>query len=334
MGKKRIFDNDGYDKNGYRRNGFNRDGIHRNGTRYDKRGFDIEGYDKDGYNMFGFDKYGKDREGYDIDGFNKKGMHRNGTRYDDLGFDINGFNKDGIQRNGTRYDKRGFDINGYDRDGYDKEGYGRSGYNKEGINRNGLTREQQKEEIKKQQRKNFLGLINKAEKLSKGEMSLEDYIKCSKTSIEDLIVFAKKENMDASIIRGLHKYKKQYSIYKKPFSKKQYLESTILQIEGKEVRPTEEDVDKCVDYLNAMGSLVCDKTVRDTVRQYLRREIDITLKTEESQEQIEENKYAIAKNKEEIKENLIGTILDQQNRIKSQEKEIADLKSQRRSLDE
>ena len=164
-------------------------------------------------------------------------------------------------------------------------------------------------------------------------MSLEDYVKTSKTSIDDLIVFAKKENMSPDIVRGLYKYKKPYALYKKPFSKKQYLESTILLIDGQEVKPSEEDVDKCVGYLTAMGSLVCDKTVRDTVRKYLKGEIDITLKTEELQEQIEENKSTIAENEKEIKDTLTEVVLSQQNRIKVQENEIVDLKSQRRDID-
>ena len=116
-------------------------------------------------------------------------------------------------------------------------------------------------------------------------------------------------------------------------SLKQYLESTTLLINGQEVKPTEEDVDKCVGYLTAMGSLVCDKTVRDTVRKYLKGEIDINLKTEELQEQIEENESTIAENEEEIKDTLTKVVLSQQNRIKVQENEIADLKSQRRDID-
>ena len=59
------------------------------------------------------------------------------------------------------------------------------------MNKKGLTREQVKDRVN-QQRKNFVGLKNKAEKLGKGEMTLEDYIKCSKTSIDDLIAFCKK----------------------------------------------------------------------------------------------------------------------------------------------
>lgn len=59
---------------------------------------------------------------------------------------------------------------------------------------------EQVQERKNQRRKNFLGLKDKAEKLGKGEMTLEDYVKCSKTSIEDLIVLAKKENMSADVI--------------------------------------------------------------------------------------------------------------------------------------
>ena len=332
MEEKRVFNKDGYD-----RRGFDKKGIHKNGTHYDYNGFDINGYDRDGYDKRGYDKDGYDRDGYmilgynrdgyDIDGydrngyshlgFNKKGIHRNGTRYGDDGYDEKGFGKKGIHKNGTRYDDDGYDFRGLDKDGF----------NRDGVNKNGLNRHQIREE-KNQRRANYLGLINKAEKLGKGEMSLEDYVKSSKTSIEELIEFAKKEKMSADVIRGLHKYKKPYAVYKKPFSKKQYLEGTILLIDGQEVRPTETDVDKCIEFLKANDSLICDKTVKDTVRKYLRGEIDVTIKDEELQEQSEEDKTNIIENKHTIKQNLVEVLVGQQKKIKAQETEITDLKSQ------
>lgn len=157
-------------------------------------------------------------------------------------------------------------------------------------------------------------------------MTLEDYIKCSKTSIDDLIAFAKKENMDAVIIRGLFKHKKLYSAYKKPFTKADYLKSTTLIIDGQEVKPTEEDVDKCVEYLQVNGSLICDKTVRDTVRGYLKGEIDITIKEADLAEQIEENKEIISENEQKISDELVGTLIEQQDKIKSQQTEIINVK--------
>ena len=66
----------------------------------------------------------------------------------------------------------------------------------------------------------------------------EDYIKKSKTSIEELIAFAKKQHMSADIIRKLYSYKNPYKLYKKPFNKTEYLKTTILTINGEEVRPT------------------------------------------------------------------------------------------------
>ena len=157
-------------------------------------------------------------------------------------------------------------------------------------------------------------------------MTLEDYIKCSKISIDDLIDFAKKEHMNADVVRGLYKYKKPYAIYKKTFSKKQYLESTILIISGQEVRPTEEDVDNCITYLKSKGSLICDKTVRDAVRGYLKGEIDITIKEEDLEEQIEENKETIFENEQKISDELVGVLIEQQDKIKSQQTEIANIK--------
>lgn len=188
-------------------------------------------------------------------------------------------------------------------------------------------KQKEKQEIyEKQRRRNYLGLKGKAEKLGKGEMSLEDYIKCSKTSIDDLIIFAKKENMDADVIKGLYKYVKPYKSYKKPFAKVDYLKSTILIINGQEVKPTEEDVDKCVEYLQVNGSLICEKTVKDTVRGYLKGEIDITIKETDLEEQIEENKEIISENEQKINDELVGVLIEQQDEIKSQQTEIINVK--------
>ena len=49
----------------------------------------------------------------------------------------------------------------------------------------------------------------------------------------------------------------------------------IILVDGKEVRPTEEDVDKCIKYLKVNHRLLCDKTIRDTVREYLKGNINI-----------------------------------------------------------
>lgn len=301
------YDKDGYDQNGYNKHGFNRQHIQKNGTEYDSNGYNYKGYDKDGY----------DKRGFKLDSEKEIYIHKNGTEYGNFGFDYRGYNKEG-------FNYRGYDKEGYYKDGY-KDGFDREGFDKQGLNKQGLTREQVKECVN-QRRKNFLGLKNKTEKLGKGEMTLEDYIKCSKTSIDDLIVFAKKEHMDAEVIRGLYKHKKLYAAYKKPFAKADYLKSTTLIIDGQEVKPTEEDVDKCVEYLQVNGSLICDKTVRDTVRGYLKGEIDITIKEADLAEQVEENKGIISENEQKISDELVGTLIEQQDKIKSQQTEIANIK--------
>ena len=172
----------------------------------------------------------------------------------------------------------------YDPEGYDKEGYNRGGYNREGIDRTGKTREE-RAEMQQTQRKNWLGLRKKAEKLAKGEMTIEEYIMKSKTSIEELITFAKKEHLSSDTIRGLYKYIKPYKAYTRTFRKKEYLTSTIILIDGKEVKPTEQDVDMCIEYLKTNGALVCAKNIEDLVRKYLRGEIDITQRPEQKVEE-------------------------------------------------
>ena len=330
------YDNDGYDINGFNSQGIDRRHFRRDGTNtYTNKKFDLKGYDINGYDSNGYDINGVNRLGYDMGDIRSVWQEKEDyMRYLNSNWYLVGkveinFNtrtlwgEDGYTAGIYTYASKCFDQESV---GVDREGYDRDGYNSKGTNRNGLTREEQEEkeakekEIKKnQQRKNYLGLKGKAEKLGKGEMTLEDYVKCSKTSIDDLIIFAKKENMDADVIRGLYKYVKTYKSYKKPFAKTEYLKSTILIINGQEVKPTEEDVDKCVEYLKANGSLICDKTVRNTVRGYLKGEIDITIKEEDLEEQIEENE-------KKISDELVRVLVEQQDKIKSQKAEIANLK--------
>ena len=74
--------------------------------------------------------------------------------------------------------------------------------------------------------------------------------------------------MSAKVIRGLYGKKKDYAQYSKKFNPKEYLEHTTLFINEQEIKPTKEDVDKCIEYLKENGRYICDKTVRETIRDY------------------------------------------------------------------
>ena len=282
---KTIFDEEGYDVYGYDvygygkdgfsiYNNFNKEGINKiTGTKYDENGYDKYGYDEKRFDKYSIHEItGKkyDVNGYNIEGYNKKGYDIEG--YNKKGYDIEGYNRKGFDKEGINKDTG----TKFDKDGYDKDGYDEEGFSKEGINRKGQTRED-KIENENVRRKNYLGLLNKAEKLGKGEMTLEEYIKTSKTSIDDLIIFAKKEKLAADVVRGLYSKKQAYKRYTKPFSKKAYIGHTVILVGDKEVMPTEQDVDKCIEYLKNQEVLVCDKTVRDTVRAYIKGEIDVTV---------------------------------------------------------
>ena len=304
----------GYDKDDYDKNGFNIYGEHRKtGTKYNPEGYDRYGYDREGYDKNGYDEKGKDREGYDKNGFDKKGYNREG-------FNKRGYNREGYDKNG--YDRKGYDKNGLDRngfnadgihkdtgtqfnsDGYGKEGYDKDGYDKDGLDKTGKNREGRKE-IQQMQMKNWLGLRNKVEKLAKGQMTIEEYIMKSKISLEDLIAFAKKEHFSADIVRGLYKYMNTYKTYTRPFKKKEYLENTILIINGEEIRPTEQEVDSCIEYLKENGTIICDKTVRTTISQYKRGKIDIKQRPEQYVEESTKTQLEIL---EEEQRNLEQTL--------------------------
>ena len=155
-------------------------------------------------------------------------------------------------------------------------------------------------------------------------MTIEEYVMKSKTSIEDLITFAKKEKLSSDIVKGLYKYRGAYKVYTVPFNKNEYLSSTILEINGEEVKPTEQDVDKCIEYLKANDSLVCNKTIRSTVLKYKRGEIDI-LEIGEKKENIE-SKESVDKQK------LVKRILNKQKTIAEQQKEIKKLNDHNKEL--
>ena len=132
---------------------------------------------------------------------------------------------------------------------------------------------------------------------------MEEYVMRANSSIEELIVFAKKQKMPSSTVKALYKYNEKYKVYKKPFDKKQYLNSISLMVNGEVVKPTEEDVDICVDFLKERGSLVCDRTVRDTILKYKRGEIVIP-NTKEN-ETIEDEKQEEKENNSEEKEKIL-----------------------------
>ena len=130
--------------------------------------------------------------------------------------------------------------------------------------------------MEQKRRRCWLGLRSNVEKLAKGKITIEEYIMHSKTSLEDLILFAVKEHFPPDVIRELSKYKEEYKIYSKPFIKSQYLKTNSFIINGEMVKPTEQDVDVCIEYLKANGTLICDKNVRDTISKYKRGQLDIT----------------------------------------------------------
>lgn len=111
-------------------------------------------------------------------------------------------------------------------------------------------------------------------------MTMEEYIRTSKLSLDELITFAKNAHLSPDVIRKLYKCRSTYKIYKTPFKKEEYLKSTSLIIDGKMVKPKAEDVDVCIEYLKANGRLLCYKTVTETISQYKSGKIDITQRPE------------------------------------------------------
>lgn len=286
---------DNYGEDGYNELGFNEEGMHRNGSEVSDEGYNSKGwvrYETRGtivtkpLNIFtgedrdldGYDKYGFDIEGYTEDGYDKDGYSRDG-------FNSLGFNREGINREtGTIYA-----IDGFTQDGIDKDGY-----NRDGINKNGKTRDDVAE-TRQQQRKNFLGLRELALGYANGTISVEDYLKNHKISLDELINFAKKQRMDRDTIVGLHNKRTEYNQHKKKFNKTQYLKE-MVSING--VKITEEMVDIVLKYLNDNDRLLSNKIVQEHIRKYANGELEIDTK-ETAQD---ENKDAQEKSEAYINE--------------------------------
>lgn len=170
----------------------------------------------------------------------------------------------------TNYLNDGFNINGYDLDGYDKDGCDRNGFTKDGF----FTR---KAKIKLT---NYNNLVNAANKLSNGEMTLGNYLCSHKTSLDDLIELvkpiAKVNNID---IKKLNILKHEAEKYNKEFDEKEFLNTTSYLVNdgfsNEKIYPTHDDVVKAREYLILISEKVCDYTMKKTIRLYKQGKLDI-----------------------------------------------------------
>ena len=128
-------------------------------------------------------------------------------------------------------------------------------------------------------------------------MSVDEFIIQSKktTTLEVLIDFAKKQRMDASVIRALCSKRAEYAKKTKGFNPKKYLKSTVFVIDGKEIRPTEEDVRVCIEKLKEGHQLVYNDLVIKTIREYI-------IEKNSSGSEQEENKTELQKKDEKYQE--------------------------------
>lgn len=271
-----------YGEDGYNFLDFDKDGIHRNGTEFSDSGINARGWIRQqtpkGESLKpinGFTASYQDLEGYNNEGFNSEGYTREGI--DRKGRDREGFyvdtkfNDAGIHKEtGTEYGPDGYNVKGYNIDGYDRDGKNKNGKTIEDI-----------DEQKNQQRKNYLGLMSLAKGYATGEITIEDYLKNHKISLEELIAFAKQQNMDKDTIVGLYRKKGEYNQYKTKFNKADYFKNKTT-INGIEV--TSEMVDKILDYLKANDRYLSLKVVNEHIRAYVNGELVIEDKEDENKE--------------------------------------------------
>ena len=144
-------------------------------------------------------------------------------------------------------------------------------------------------------------------------MTIEEFVEYSKIRLEDLIDIAEKSHMSIEIIRKLKGYLKTYKNYTQPFNKKSYIETMSYVIDGKKVKPTEQDVERCIEYLKANHCAICFGSVERTVSKYLRGKLDITRKEE-----------TVGKNDERTQ---LKTLEDKQENLKNTLEQVEQLES-------
>ena len=351
------FDEYGYDICGYDKNGYDRKGHDEEG--YDINGFNIKGWNREGKNIKTselYDKDGYDINGYDIDGFDKKGWSREGKNkvtddiydkngYDKNGYDIYGYDKNGYDKEG--YNKEGFNWRGYDREGYNKEGFNWGGYDREGYNKNGY---------------NKLGWSRDGKNVNTGELydkygyDIEGYDKngwnidgVSKTTgqIYDDKGYDKSGNSkekdtqlaldfiksgkwirDFCTGKQINELHKSIDILRKVSPEMEGKIQEALEREPKKQTSQEMlfDIRKEKEKFYAMkkSGKYSTQTLNRMAKQINVKIAKYREKKSEEEEEVKNktNETTIAESERKIKDELVGVIINQQRKIKSQQSEI------------
>lgn len=358
--KETGFDIEGYNIEGFNLNGINRDGFRKDGI-HSKTGtkFNLDGYDINGYNEAGYDKDGYDKLGIDKNGLNKETNQKDkritfAEEFINSGKSIEMFSKEhaipasvvkkdldilkdspfisakiiqALQRNADKYINTIFALK-------DRLIEGKISIKEVKDVRNVLRicSDDEKQKV--------LGALMKGASTHtisileyKSIFGIENFEKNLPQDImnnfDEIILLAKKSGNKelTSLVSGLYKEKDRIKTYRAPY-KPEDLKFVGYIKEGENnptrLEITEEHIDMAEEYLKATGEFICYKTMADAFMKMAKGELNRDVLTA-----LINNKKDATENKEQEKQELVESILRQQEHIAEQNQEIKELESQR-----
>ncbi len=139
-------------------------------------------------------------------------------------------------------------------------------------------------------------LIKTIHLLANGKISINDFITTYTYSIEEALEIAKKNpEFTQSEIYFLTRAHRHSLFYQTPFDRDQYKECCAIIVDGKRVKPTDKQIDACIDYIREHDFYECDFTIRTLVALYLTKKID--MKSENSSHEFQEKLELLEKKK-------------------------------------
>lgn len=120
-------------------------------------------------------------------------------------------------------------------------------------------------------------------------ISMDEFMKKG-ISLTKLIVYAEKNHYSKKFIDKLEEKHFSYILMNEEFDMKKYLSNAYVVVDDMKVRPTKEDVLKCIDKLKEEGKFICNYNIANKVSAYIKNDRCFTveeLKTKKRLKQIE-----------------------------------------------
>ena len=139
-------------------------------------------------------------------------------------------------------------------------------------------------------------LLKAIHRLANEQISINDFLTTYTYSLEDALRIAKKESeFTKEEISQLSRMYNYSLFYQTPFDREAYKECCAVMVDGKKVKPTDQQIDACLEYIRDHEFYECDFTVRTLIAMYLSKKID--MKSENSAKELQDKLEVLEKKK-------------------------------------